>query len=129
MDKTKIERMKDQTYRIFIRRMHSEDAASDDFAIAQGCLAYAALCQAEAMERIADAMQGNASQRPGTMGVDSVGVDSGYHNKGDQSIADAISEQVTDPPDVPLEDPYTCFCGAPHWTADALTECGVSHIS
>ena len=57
------------------------------------CSAYAALCQAEAMERIADVME---KDHTFITGVDKAfddldSVDSGYHNKGDQSIADAFS--------------------------------------
>ena len=72
--------------------------------VIQAIQAYAALCQAEAMERIADAMEPQViTVSTGIAGVDADGMrevlKDDANNRGDQSIADAIGEQVTDPPD------------------------------
>ena len=95
MDKLLIEDMKrscDMAYR----------STTDQFLIVQAVHAYAALCQAEAMERMADAMQPQViTVSTGIAGVDADGMRDDANNRGDQSIADAISEQVTDPPDEP----------------------------
>ena len=56
------------------------------------------------------------------------------NNRGDQSIADAISEQITDPPDEPFEDDeeaysdLECYCGNDHSDEEAMSECARSHV-
>ena len=96
--------------------------------------AYAALCQAEAMERIADALHAvkdTLDERADHDGIPTLRIDT--LGRGDQSIADAISEQVTDPPDI-LTFPWQtgaswyCVCSRVYDTEKKATECVEAHL-
>ena len=114
MNKTIIKEMKQHA------DYHLRNAPSPDISL-QAIQAYAALCQAEATERMADATERMAGCR--ICGSQSGQHDGAQHekyaremykfnrsqhfddanNRGDQSIADAIGEQVTDSSDEPLQ--------------------------
>ena len=122
MDKTIIEEMKQHADYVF--RAHKDGAMN-----IQAIQAYAALCQAEATERIAKTLDGiegelktlrmvlepqrivgntdgmwtSEAKQMMAMEAQALG------NRGDQSIADAISEQVMDPPDEPFK-PIRALC-------------------
>ena len=125
MDSELIGDMKEATVKQFRRCADMGDGYGQVYAIH----AYAALCQAEVMERMADALVKLDMTFADVHGYEVMSaLKDATFNRGDQSIADAISEQQTGPPDEPLEEAYTCHCGAPHWTVDALNECNARHI-
>ena len=106
MDKTIIKEMKAHADYVF--RAHKDGAMN-----IQACQAYAELCKAEALERIADAMEARTAEsiisemKANELMREMFKDDAS--NRGDQSIADAISEQVTDPPDEPFK-PIRALC-------------------
>ena len=113
MDKA-IQEMKEDVYRIYadrraaaIRKHETTRDLRQD--ILQAAQAYAALCQAEAMERM-DSPQVTVGKSLHTH----LFVPDDTLNRGDQSIADAISEQVMDPPDEPWDSDHICREGHQH---------------
>ena len=155
MDKTIIKDMKEEAHFQFTMQRSRVDY--NGTIMMQAIQAYAALCQAEALERIADALQPRViTVSTGIAGVDADGMRDAVHNKGDQSIADAIGEQtsycddhklqanglclrciqqyhtkqqVADPHDEPVRVTWACSCHKEHPTKEEATECGVSHAS
>ena len=106
MDNTTIDAMKEDAIAVYekmrtkaqrmegFRLAHAEDEAIRT--MLQAIQAYAAIVQAEAMARI-DSPQVTVGKSLHTH----LFVPDDTLNRGDQSIADAISEQVMDPPDEP----------------------------
>ena len=137
MDKTTTGNMKEEA--VFQFQLQKEQVRYDAPVMLQAIQAYAALCQAEEMERIADAMQsansyGLPSKESMNLAADAMNAAADMQplNRTDQSIADAISEQVTDPPDVltfPWENGafWYCVCAKSYQTEGEAMICAGSH--
>ena len=150
MDKDLTTRMKVQARMTFVEFMAYKDkngflSHEGASVMMQAIQAYAALCQAEAMELMAgcricgsqsnthdDAQHERYARETKKMYAADLANDA--NNRGDQSIADAISEQVTDPADEPWagsveEVSVRCrICGNGHPTDDAAAECARTHV-
>ena len=110
MDKEMIEDMKKEA--VFQFQLQKEQVRYDAPVMLQAIQAYAELCKAEATERMAGChiCSSHTNVHDGTQhDWYERDMKDDANNRGDQSIADAISEQVTDPPDVPFE-PIRALC-------------------
>ena len=125
MDKVFFEDMK--AHAAYVFREHKDSAMN-----IQAIQAYAALCQAEALERIADALAITDEERElltirkqFSQDLELLKAEQIQGGKGDQSIADAISEQVTDPPDTNWAADYICIQGHQHGSESFRLRCDV----
>ena len=128
MDNTTIDAMKEDAIAVY-EKMRTKAQRMEGFRLAQAedeamrtmlqaIQAYAAIAQVEAMERM-DSPQVTVGKSLHTH----LFVPDDTLNRGDQSIADAISEQVTDPPDTNWASDYICIQGHQHGSASFRLQC------